>query len=108
MATNPENLPEHPGERQETPPSTVDPSISPESRPPNLSLPQQFGRYHIEKILGQGGMGSVYLARDTLLECPVALKVLRFDPHASPQFRERFLREATAAARLRHDNICPV
>lgn len=68
----------------------------------------QFGRYRIERLLGKGGMGAVYLAHDTQLERPVALKVMRFAPDESAQAHERFLREARAAATLEHPNICPV
>jgi predicted Ser/Thr protein kinase/mono/diheme cytochrome c family protein len=67
-----------------------------------------FGRYRIERLLGRGGMGSVYLAHDTQLDRRVALKVLRFRADDSPQARDRFFREARAAATLEHPNICPV
>jgi serine/threonine protein kinase len=72
------------------------------------SLPEQFGRYRILRPLGQGGMGSVYLAHDTQLDRPVALKVPHFQPEDGPQVRERFFREARAAATLAHPNLCPV
>lgn len=71
-------------------------------------LPEQFGRYRIDKKLGQGGMGAVYLAHDTKLDRPVALKVPRFMPDDGPEVLERFYREARAAATLDHPNICPV
>jgi hypothetical protein len=69
---------------------------------------ESFGRYRIEKPLGDGGMGSVFLARDTTLDRPVALKTLRGDRDPSPQAIERFRREARASATLRHPNLCPV
>ncbi len=72
------------------------------------TLPEQFGRYRIIRKLGQGGMGAVYLAHDTQLDRPVALKVPRFTPEDSPELLERFHREARAAATLRHPHICPV
>src|SRR5262245_21507624 len=72
------------------------------------SLPNPFGRYQLERLLGRGGMGEVYLARDTLLDRPVALKVPRFGSDSGPDLLERFLREARAAAALRHPHICPV
>jgi serine/threonine protein kinase/formylglycine-generating enzyme required for sulfatase activity len=58
--------------------------------------------------LGRGAMGVTYKARDTDLHCDVALKVI--NPHilGSPEVRDRFLREARAAARLRHPNIATV
>jgi hypothetical protein len=72
------------------------------------TLPRAFGRYQILRRLGAGGMGTVYLAHDTTLDRPVALKVSRFQPDESPQAMERFLREARAAARIQHEAVCPV
>jgi serine/threonine protein kinase len=71
-------------------------------------LPEQFGRYRIRKRLGQGGMGSVYLARDTQLDRYVALKVPKLTESESGEFLQRFYREAKAAATLHHPNICPI
>lgn len=71
-------------------------------------LPRPFGRYRIERLLGRGGMGEVYLAHDTDLDRLVALKVPRFDPDQQAELLERFRREAKAAAGLHHPNICPV
>jgi HEAT repeat protein/serine/threonine protein kinase len=71
------------------------------------SLPEQFGRYRILKKLGQGGMGTVYLAQDGELQRSVALKVPLFSEE-DQQARARFRREAQAAATLRHPNLCPV
>jgi formylglycine-generating enzyme required for sulfatase activity/serine/threonine protein kinase len=71
-------------------------------------LPEEFGRYRIIKRLGQGGMGSVYLAQDTHLERPVALKVPHFGSHEGPEARRRFLEEARTAATLDHPYLCPV
>ena len=65
------------------------------------------GRYAIERELGRGGMGIVYLARDLRLERVVAIKLLPPDRSAAP-LRERFLREARTAARLSHPNIIPI
>ena len=69
---------------------------------------QQLDQYKIVEQIGQGSMGSVYKARQAGLERWVALKVL--PPHYAddPQFRERFLREAQAIARLEHPHILPV
>jgi serine/threonine protein kinase len=95
---------------------------SPETRPPSgLSspptpgsttipandLPETFGRYRIIRKLGEGGMGAVYLAHDTQLDRPVALKIPRAlaDDAAS---LERFRREARVAATFQHPNLCPV
>ncbi len=71
-------------------------------------LPEEFGRYQIIERLGQGGMGSVYLAEDTQLGRRVALKVPEFGPHDGPEARKRFLEEARAAATLDHPNLCRV
>ena len=71
-------------------------------------LPQQFGRYHVQKRLGDGGMGSVYLVLNTDLQREEALKVPNFDAGDGAEMRERFIREARAAAGLDHPNLCPV
>ena len=66
------------------------------------------GRYSLQRELGRGGMGVVYLAHEVALDRPVALKLL--PPHlaAEPALRERFLREARTAARLSQPNIVPI
>jgi WD40 repeat protein/serine/threonine protein kinase len=71
-------------------------------------LPEQFDRYRIQKKLGQGGMGTVYLAYDTRLDRKVALKVPRFAPGSNPENLERFYREARATATITHPNLCPL
>ncbi|MEO7368008.1 MAG: serine/threonine-protein kinase [Gemmatimonadaceae bacterium] len=65
-------------------------------------------RYTIERELGRGGMGIVYLARDITLDRQVALKVLPTDLAENPDTKERFLREARTAAHLSHPNIVPI
>ena len=67
-----------------------------------------FGRYRILKTLGEGAMGSVYLALDTQLQRKVALKIPKVNAKEQARFIERFMREARAAATLTHPNICPV
>ena len=68
-----------------------------------------FGRYKIEKVLGEGAMGAVYLATDTELHRKVALKVPKIkDDGMQEELLERFYREARSAATLRHRGICPV
>src|SRR5215216_3449976 len=70
---------------------------------------QQLGdRYAIERELGRGGMGTVYLARDLRLDRPVALKVLPSEFAGDSALRERFLRETRTAASFSHPNIVPV
>jgi serine/threonine-protein kinase len=65
-------------------------------------------RYELHRKLAQGGMANVYLARDLLLDRPVAVKVL-FPEHARDDaFVERFRREATAAANLNHPNVVAI
>jgi len=67
------------------------------------------GRYSLERELGRGGMGIVYLARELRLARPVAIKVLpRALAAARPELREKFLREAQMAAQLSHPNIVPI
>jgi formylglycine-generating enzyme required for sulfatase activity len=75
---------------------------------PNPKLAEQFGRYRINKRLGQGGMGSVYLAQDTHLGRAVALKIPDFEQHEAPEARRRFLEEARTAATLDHPYLCRV
>jgi serine/threonine protein kinase len=67
-----------------------------------------LGKYQIEKKIGAGGMGTVYLARDIELRRVVALKVLARDKAQNPTLVRRFKAEAQAAAQLRHDSIVSV
>jgi serine/threonine protein kinase len=71
-------------------------------------LPEQFGRYRIVRMLGEGAMGQVFLAHDDQLDRDVALKVPRFSAKGDEERIERFYREARAAATLRHPNVCPI
>ena len=77
-------------------------------RPGMPALPIRLGRYRLERQLGQGGMGAVYLAHDTQLGRRVALKIPFLRGPADDAIRTRFLREAQSAAVLAHPNICPV
>jgi serine/threonine protein kinase len=71
-------------------------------------LPHSLDRFEIVRILGKGGMGSVYLARDQRLGRQVALKVLNSEDLASDERRARFLREAKTAAAIRHQNVATI
>jgi eukaryotic-like serine/threonine-protein kinase len=66
------------------------------------------GQYDIEREIGRGGMGIVYLARDLNLDRPVAIKTLPAHLAGSGDVRERFLREARTAAHLSHPSIVPI
>jgi serine/threonine-protein kinase len=66
------------------------------------------GRYALERELGRGGMGAVYLARDLKLDRLVAIKVLPPELAVRPELRERFLRETRTAASFSHPNIVSV
>lgn len=74
--------------------------------------PKQLGRYVIERKLGRGAMGAVYLARDPRINRPVALKVIpiekEFEDEELKEARQRFYREAESAGRLTHPNIVTV
>jgi len=65
-------------------------------------------RYHLERELGKGGMGAVYLAQDLQLQRLVAIKVLPPELAVRPELRERFLRETRVAAGFSHPNIVAV
>ncbi|MFW2389088.1 MAG: serine/threonine-protein kinase [Polyangiales bacterium] len=74
-------------------------------------LPLQIGRYRIERLLGSGSMGNVYLGHDSDLERPVAVKTLRdlaLDAEMREVFLSRFQNEARAAGRLHHPNIVQI
>jgi len=67
-----------------------------------------LGRYFLEREIGRGGMGIVYLAHEVRLDRPVALKLLTPELATQPALRERFLREARTAAKLSHPNVVPI
>ena len=80
----------------------------PEGGPPvsgELPLPQRLGRYRLLHRLGQGGMGMVYAAEDESLGRRIAVKTITSVDDSS---RERFRREARAAAGVNHPNVCQV
>ena len=66
------------------------------------------GNFLLERELGMGGMGGVYLGRDKMLDRPVAVKVMLKEYGSDAEFVEKFKREAQAAARLIHPNIAQI
>src|SRR3954465_2777213 len=85
--------------------------MQPQSQPDPLFLNFQLalaGRYSIDRELGRGGMGIVYLAREVHLDRMVAIKLLPPEKADQPVLREGFLREVRLAARLSHPNIIPI
>lgn len=85
---------------------------SPFSLQSTLGKSRRLGRYVIEKKIGKGAMGAVYLARDPRINRPVALKVIpiekEFEDEELEEARLRFFREAESAGRLTHPNIITV
>jgi serine/threonine protein kinase len=82
---------------------------NPASDPDRAALVRELGgQYQVVRLLGRGGMGAVYLARDLALHRVVAIKVLRQEFRSRPEDCERFRREARMTARLSHANIVPV
>ena len=82
--------------------------MSEENEEQMIPTPSDFGHFVLERELGHGGMGGVYLARDKMLDRKVAIKVMLKSLGADPAFVERFQREAQAAARLNHPNIAQI
>ena len=76
--------------------------------PAGEDVPKSLGGYQIEQILGRGGMGAVYLARQLSLDRMVALKTMRPEWARNPTFVARFVREAYAAAQLTHHNVVQI
>jgi tRNA A-37 threonylcarbamoyl transferase component Bud32 len=72
----------------------------------NLATGAMLGPYELLSLLGKGGMGEVYRARDTRLDRTVAVKVLPQHLSSSPERRQRFEREARAVSSLSHPHIC--
>jgi Serine/threonine protein kinase len=72
------------------------------------TVPTHLDRFKIVRVLGRGGMGTVYLAKDERLDRLVALKVLSSEVIPDKERTARFLREARAAAAIRHPNIATI
>ncbi len=96
-------------------PAPLAPTVTPHSKTSYLPPAEDpligttiAGRYLINKKLGEGGMGAVYLAMHTILEKQVALKVLHGEFARKPDLVERFVGEAKAASRIRHENVIDI
>ena len=72
-----------------------------------MPIPSVIGKYQVTRQLAQGGMGTLYLAHDPVLNRLVAIKVIRGD-FEDPALRERFVQEAQSVSRLRHPNIVTI
>jgi serine/threonine-protein kinase len=74
-----------------------------------MDVPQFIaGRFRIEREIGRGGMGAVYLATHLGLERPVAVKIIRREFAGDADVADRFLREARTMAKLRHPNAAMI
>jgi serine/threonine-protein kinase len=102
---------ETPGSQPRTTPLPHEPE-APTQQPPELELtplaPDRIGRYSILGVLGEGGMGVVYLAHDPTLKRTVALKTIKPERSVGVLERERFLREAESAAQLKHPHVVAI
>ncbi|WP_437635915.1 protein kinase domain-containing protein [Sorangium sp. So ce854] len=94
--------PEGPGAAQDTVFVCVDP---PSSRAPSRFPIRDWDRYECVSLIGKGGMGTVYKARDPRLQRYVAIKLIRGN---DPELARRFIWEARAQARVEHPNVCKV
>src|SRR5262249_16683862 len=98
-----------PGDPERHPTAPAPPQSAPRFVPPlPEELAPRFPQLEMLGLLGQGGMGAVYKARQRGLDRLVALKILSPDTNQDEAFAERFTREARALARLSHPNIVAV
>jgi serine/threonine protein kinase len=88
--------------------STTGPHVPQAADYASPPLPERIGRYRVERVLGEGGFGRVYLAHDEQLQRRVAVKVPHLRRAASTQDRESYLAEARTLAALEHPHIVPV
>jgi eukaryotic-like serine/threonine-protein kinase len=73
-----------------------------------VAPPARIGRFEIERLIGRGGMGEVYLARDPVIDRAVAIKLIGSAAIENETARRRLVREARTAGRLRHPNIVTI
>jgi Protein kinase domain len=108
---------EHPDSELNSDPTPVFQTLSQAPRPARFAFlaPAQtsdeigrLGRFRVLKLLGEGGMGMVFLADDPDLDRRVALKVMKPEAASHEQGRKRFLREARTAAAVEHDNVVAI
>ena len=85
--------------------ATAAPAAVPGREPGSIAIGMQLGHFRIEKPLGAGGMGEVYLATDLALDRPVAIKVLPGQVGGDPGRRDRMVREARAQAKVSHPHV---
>src|SRR5690349_18973937 len=91
------------------PPHDGDPNYAPTMLGRSVAATgERIGKYAIERELGRGGMGVVYLARDTELNRPVALKMILAGSMAGAEYLHRFQAEVRASAQLDHEGIVRV
>jgi serine/threonine protein kinase len=92
--------------------TTVLASDGPAPPPPVSQIPRTLGRYEVERVLGRGAMGAVYLGRDPTIGRTIAIKLvqtaIQLTPAEIEKYRERFYREARAAGKLLHPGIVAV
>ncbi|GLH67958.1 hypothetical protein GETHED_23220 [Geothrix edaphica] len=89
-------------------PASPDPGSPGPSGAGVLAAGTRIGRFQVQALLGQGGMGAVYLAWDPVLERQVALKAIHLGEDGKAAAKVRFRREAKALAQLNHRNVCQV
>jgi uncharacterized membrane protein/tRNA A-37 threonylcarbamoyl transferase component Bud32 len=105
MNTTPSKPVESPTQDSANPETIGCPTPAP---PGDGATPQRIGDFTIVRVLGEGGMGTVYLAEDVRLGRKAAIKTMKPELAAKPENRLRFVREARAAAAVEHDNIVPI
>ncbi|HWB73817.1 MAG TPA: serine/threonine-protein kinase [Nannocystaceae bacterium] len=104
--TGPSPRSSNPLERSGT---AVDETLDKELERPTLPAGTVLaGRYKIEQLIGEGGMGDVYLAQHLTIDKSVAVKVLAPEQVRRPRIVHRFLQEARAASKIRHDNVVDI